>query len=60
MGGDPGGIERLLAAAARGNTADWGDLLERHRARLRRMLALRPNLLGPALTLSDETSPLPV
>src|SRR5262245_52921889 len=33
--------DRLLAAAAQGNQADWGELLDRHRARLRRMLALR-------------------
>jgi RNA polymerase sigma-70 factor (ECF subfamily) len=33
--------DRLLAGAARGVQADWGALLDRHRARLRRMLALR-------------------
>src|SRR5947209_8817170 len=41
MADDSGETERLLAAAGRGNTAEWGDLLDRHRARLRRMLALR-------------------
>src|SRR4051794_8790320 len=41
MADDSGETERLLAATCRGNTAEWGDLLERHRARLRRMLALR-------------------
>jgi RNA polymerase sigma-70 factor (ECF subfamily) len=41
MADDSGETERLLAAAARGNTGDWGELLDRHRARLRRMLALR-------------------
>src|SRR4051794_5242845 len=43
MADDSGETDRLLAAAGRGNTADWGDLLDRHRARLRRMLALRPD-----------------
>jgi RNA polymerase sigma-70 factor (ECF subfamily) len=33
--------DRLLASAARGSQSDWGALLDRHRARLRRMLALR-------------------
>jgi RNA polymerase sigma-70 factor (ECF subfamily) len=33
--------DRLLAGAAQGHQADWGQLLERHRTRLRRMLALR-------------------
>jgi RNA polymerase sigma-70 factor (ECF subfamily) len=33
--------DRLLAAAAEGNRAEWGTLLDRHRARLRRMLTLR-------------------
>jgi hypothetical protein len=42
MADDHGETERLLAAAARGSQSDWGELLDRHRARLRRMLALRP------------------
>ncbi len=33
--------DQLLAAAARGSRANWGELLDRHRARLRRMLGLR-------------------
>jgi RNA polymerase sigma-70 factor, ECF subfamily len=39
---------RLLEGAARGRQADWGELLERHRDRLRRMVALRldPRLQG--------------
>jgi RNA polymerase sigma-70 factor (ECF subfamily) len=39
--GDSGATEGLLAAAGGGNTAAWGQLLNRHRDRLRRMLALR-------------------
>src|SRR6266481_3061784 len=48
MADDSGETERLLAAAGRGNMADWGELLDRHRGRLRRMLALRldPRLQG--------------
>lgn len=41
MADDSGATQRLLAAAGRGNTAEWGDLLDRHRSRLRRMVALR-------------------
>jgi RNA polymerase sigma-70 factor (ECF subfamily) len=33
--------DRLLQQAARGDSQEWGLLLERHRARLRRMVALR-------------------
>jgi RNA polymerase sigma-70 factor (ECF subfamily) len=33
--------DRLLKGAAQGVSQDWGALLERHRARLRRMVALR-------------------
>jgi len=33
--------ERLLQAAATGDRASWGELLTRHRDRLRRMVALR-------------------
>src|SRR5215470_17119340 len=33
--------DRLLQATARGDTENWGVLLERHRERLRRMVALR-------------------
>src|SRR5437588_10799844 len=41
MADNSGETERLLASAARGGRSDWGELLDRHRARLRRMLALR-------------------
>jgi RNA polymerase sigma-70 factor (ECF subfamily) len=39
---------RLLKRAAAGDRSDWGKLLETHRARLRRMVALRldPRLQG--------------
>jgi RNA polymerase sigma-70 factor (ECF subfamily) len=33
--------ERLLRLAAQGDAREWGSLLERHRGRLRRMVALR-------------------
>jgi len=41
-------INRLLQQAAAGNQAVWGDLLEQHRPRLRRMVELRldPRLQG--------------
>ncbi len=41
-------INQLLQRAAQGEQADWGKLLEQHRERLRRMVALRmdPRLQG--------------
>jgi RNA polymerase sigma-70 factor (ECF subfamily) len=36
-----GETDRLLQRAAQGDTQSWGALLERHRKRLRRMVALR-------------------
>jgi RNA polymerase sigma-70 factor (ECF subfamily) len=44
MAGDSVETDRLLEGAAAGRAADWGELLDRHRARLRRMLALRLDL----------------
>src|SRR5947199_10742486 len=41
MAADAAQTDLLLRSAARGSQADWGALLDRHRARLRRMLALR-------------------
>jgi RNA polymerase sigma-70 factor (ECF subfamily) len=38
---DAGAIDPLLAAAAEGDKAAWGTLLDCHRDRLRRMVALR-------------------
>jgi RNA polymerase sigma-70 factor, ECF subfamily len=38
---DPDETDRLLRDAARGDQAALGSLLERHRERLRRMVALR-------------------
>src|SRR4051812_34800868 len=43
MADDADEADRLLTAAAHGSQTDWGELLDRHRARLRRMLALRPD-----------------
>jgi RNA polymerase sigma-70 factor (ECF subfamily) len=39
--GNSGETDQLLRGAAQGNRQDWGTLLERHRKRLRRMVALR-------------------
>jgi RNA polymerase sigma-70 factor (ECF subfamily) len=39
--GNSGETERLLQGAEQGAPEDWGTLLERHRSRLRRMVALR-------------------
>src|SRR5579859_3729947 len=36
-----GETDQLLQRAAQGDTQGWGELLERHRQRLRRMVALR-------------------
>lgn len=36
-----GDVDRLIARAAEGDQQAWSDLLARHRARLRRMVALR-------------------
>jgi RNA polymerase sigma-70 factor (ECF subfamily) len=46
--GDSSETTALLRGAAEGNGADWGALLEKHRDRLRRMVALRmdPRLQG--------------
>jgi RNA polymerase sigma-70 factor (ECF subfamily) len=41
MVGDSSDIDRLLRSAAEGNRTDWGELLGRHRGRLKRMVALR-------------------
>src|SRR5215470_15966957 len=38
---DSGEMHQLLQRAARGDRQEWGALLERHRKRLRRMVALR-------------------
>jgi RNA polymerase sigma-70 factor (ECF subfamily) len=39
--GNSGETEQLLQRAAQGDSQGWGELLERHRQRLRRMVALR-------------------
>src|SRR5438105_4404867 len=39
--GDSSETDRLLHCAAQGDKERWGDLLARHRERLRRMVALR-------------------
>lgn len=41
MGDHSDETRRLLNAVAAGDRAEWGGLLDRHRGRLRRMLALR-------------------
>jgi RNA polymerase sigma-70 factor (ECF subfamily) len=41
MGENSSGTDDLLRSAAGGDTARWGELLARHRERLRRMVALR-------------------
>jgi len=41
MVGDSSETDRLLQRAAQGDQQGWGDLLVRHRERLRRMVALR-------------------
>jgi RNA polymerase sigma-70 factor, ECF subfamily len=48
MTSDSSETGRLLSAAAEGDQESWGALLERHRDRLRRMVALRldPRLQG--------------
>jgi RNA polymerase sigma-70 factor, ECF subfamily len=41
MAGDSSETDRLLERAAQGDQQGWGELLARHRERLRRMVALR-------------------
>src|SRR5437870_9707080 len=41
MTGDSSETDKLLHCAAQGDKERWGDLLARHRERLRRMVALR-------------------
>lgn len=41
VSGNSSETDELLLQAARGDRQSWGTLLERHRARLRRMVALR-------------------
>ena len=41
MAGNSSETDQLLRRASQGNRRDWGALLERHRQRLRRMIALR-------------------
>src|SRR5438067_12822901 len=41
MTDNSGEIDALLQRAAQGDQQGWGDLLEQHRDRLRRMVALR-------------------
>ena len=49
-----GETDQILRRAAQGDLADWGKLLERHRKRLRRMIALRLDLrLQGRLDASD-------
>jgi len=41
VAGNSSETDQLLRRASQGNRRDWGALLERHRQRLRRMIALR-------------------
>lgn len=49
--------EQLLSAVCRGDTAARGQLLERHRLKLRRMVAIRADQLRQARRFPTPTPP---